>query len=258
MLIIIKNLRPFPFNSVFLKHLTSSHIDTTSLLNFPTAISVLWLFRALLIHQFQVYEVSSGYWHFFLQYNTLEVNWTMSNYLKQRHFFMDFLLLSCSLLLSRFPPSHFQIFSWRKKKTHHIAVSFWNILYLPVFLQACRCWSRGPSPGPSSSRRASERGVSGKCGGVSGVGRRWLWRSSPPVRSAPGSARLRSTRLWCWDTRTFWASSLLTTKVRLLRLWAAGLRYNCTSTCGERLVGKTEKWMKVWRKQLRTSPNTIK
>lgn len=229
---IIKNLRPFPFNSVFLKHLNCFDLFSywhNFTLKFSNYILVV-LFRALLIHQFQVYEVSSGYWHFIRgELNNVQLSQTATFFHGLPPPQLFFLLFFFHLPTFKFFPE--------EKKTHHIAVSFWNILYLPVFLQACRCWSRGPSPGPSSSRRASERGVSGKYGGVSGVGRRWLWRSSPPVRSAPGSARLRSTRLWCWDTRTFWASSLLTTKVRRLRIWAAGLRYNCTSSCGERLVG---------------------
>lgn len=45
---------------------------------------VLW--PALLILQFQVCLVSRGLWLFCLLYNTVEMNWTMSNYLKHWHF----------------------------------------------------------------------------------------------------------------------------------------------------------------------------
>lgn len=84
-------------------------------------------------------------------------------------------------------------------------------------LQACRCWSRELSPEPSSSRKASGRDALVKCGGVNGAARRLPWRFSPLERSAPGSERQRSTRPSCWGTRTFWASLLPTTKVRLSR-----------------------------------------
>ena len=73
--------------------------------------------------------------------------------------------------------------------------------------------------GPSSCRRASGRAALARCGGGSGAGRRWQSKSSRPARSAPGSVRPRSTRPSCSDTRTSWASSPLTTKVRRQDFW---------------------------------------
>lgn len=155
-----------------------------------------------------------------------------------------------SVVSSSYPTFHLPLCRFFAKQTLFPVTTLLsdlvNIRFLPVSLQVCRCWSRGPSPGPSSSRRASGRGVSGRFGVVNGAARRWPWRSSHPARSAPGSARPRSTRPWCLDTRTFWASSLPTTRVRSLQQSSdrAGLLWDCTSTYRERVRATIE-----WRRR---------
>lgn len=44
----------------------------------------------------------------------------------------------------------------------------------------------------------------GRCGGELGWGRVWLWRSSHPGMSSPGSERRRSIILYSCDMTTFW------------------------------------------------------